>query len=88
MTHPLDTAAWELRHERAGFSIVPAPYTADKVPVPPDYAGPTLKIQRAMFHLDEALPSAQKERSETAYQLLREGFDELGAWLRARGVKV
>jgi len=53
-----------------------------------DYAGPALKIQAGMHHLDESLPNRQKIRSEEAFKAILEGVNELQAWMRAQGFNV
>lgn len=53
-----------------------------------DYAEALNHIDAGAVHLAESLPGAQLERTVTAYLLLRAGVEELGVWLRARGVDV
>lgn len=77
-----DAKAYELRHERATLDL--RPHGTEVF----DYATAQLRIQRGAHHLDEALPSGQTERVRAAYLLLRQGCDELGVWLRSRGVNV
>lgn len=65
--------------------------TMDATPVAPltlDYSGPGMFIQRAMHHLDEALPNGQRLRAEIAYRMLQRGTAELGVWMRAKGYDV
>lgn len=68
--------------------------TLDTSPAPPlqfdilDYAEAGLSIDAAMMALNEALPSGQLDRVVAAYNLLRRGTEDLGRWLRARGVGV
>jgi hypothetical protein len=53
-----------------------------------DYAMAGTLIDRAVHHLDEALPTGQKRRGELAFALLRQGVDELAVWMRAVGYVV
>lgn len=53
-----------------------------------DYAMAGTQIDKAMHHLDEGLPSGQRRRSETAFQLLRTNVFLLEKWMRARGYHV
>jgi len=53
-----------------------------------DYSTAGGKIDRAIMHLDEGLPTGQRQRCEAAYKLLAEGIQELGVWMRAAGYKV
>lgn len=84
------------RREATGtFDVRPAPYpdapSGTVTPVTatvPDYATATNHIDLAVAALSEALPSGQDMRIQAAYLLLRAGVDELGVWLRARGMKV
>lgn len=50
-----------------------------------DYSVAAGKIDRAVHHLDEGLPTGQRQRCEQAFKLLREGVEELGVWMRATG---
>lgn len=50
-----------------------------------DYAGAALKVDLAVHHLDEALPTAQRRRAVLAYTVLRLGVEELHAWMLMRG---
>lgn len=53
-----------------------------------DYGSAGNLLDRAIHHLDEALPTGQKRRAELAFAMLRQGCEELGVWLRAKGYKV
>lgn len=53
-----------------------------------DYAEPGLLIEAAATVLRESLPNGQLERTRLAYQMLRHGTEDLGRWLRSRGVAV
>lgn len=55
---------------------------------PFDYAGPAMKIQSGMSHLDESLPNGQKVRSELAFQSMKQGLAELEVWMKAQGFNV
>jgi len=77
-----DARAWELRHATKTLHLAPAPAQVF------DYAGAAQRIQRGLFHLDEALPAGQEERVRVAFMLLRAGTEELAVWLRSRGLDV
>ena len=51
----------------------------------PDYAPACIKIQAAMHHLDEALPSRQQQRAESALGALEQGVAELRQYMRLAG---
>lgn len=53
-----------------------------------DYSSASMKCDAALSALDEALPLGQHERIRLAYTMLRDGTDELGRWLRAKGMHV
>lgn len=53
-----------------------------------DYADAGLRIDIGASALNESLPNGQLQRTIVAYNLLREGVEDLGRWLRARGVGV
>lgn len=94
-----DHYAEELKQLRRGalgtFDVRPAPYpdgpSGTVTPVAatvPDYATAMNHVDIATAALSEALPGGQELRIQAAYMLLRAGVDELGVWLRARGMKV
>lgn len=66
----------------------------DPGPIPPlqhtvfDYAEAGNKVDAGKLALDEAVPNGQRERVLLAYNLLREGVEDLGRWLRAKGLPV
>ena len=72
--------AYALRREKPGFDPGPTTVTV------PDWASSAGKIERAMSHLNEALPGGQRRRTALAMIQLQEGVQELAVWLRARGV--
>lgn len=76
--------AEEARRDRAGVFSVTIGDPADVM----DYAAAGIKIDIAKMHLDESIPSGQLARTRNAYLLMRAGVDELGVWLRSRGVEV
>jgi hypothetical protein len=84
----LDREAWNARREIGTFDVTPKKLIEEGVSVVVDYSSATTKIDRAVFHLDEALPDGAKRRAELAFRLLREGVLELGLWMRARGLDV
>lgn len=53
-----------------------------------DYSTAGLHIDKAMHHLNEALPIGQRMRAESSMRLLRRGVEELAVWMRARGYDV
>lgn len=63
-------------------------------PMPPlmfevrDYSDPGLAVEAGAAALRESLPNGQLDRTVAAYNLLRQGTEDLGRWLRARGVPV
>ena len=80
----------------AGIDQDPELYRRERPSVPTtpvntpitDYATAGLYVQRAMHHLDEALPTGQRTRAELAMHMLRRGTEELAVWMRARGYTV
>lgn len=50
-----------------------------------DYAASGTMIQNAMHHLDESIPSGQRQRTELAMNLLVAGAMDLNEWLKAKG---
>jgi hypothetical protein len=68
--------------------------TMTTMPSPPlvyevrDYADPGLAVEAGAQALRESLPNGQLDRTVAAYNLLRQGTEDLGRWLRARGVPV
>lgn len=64
------------------------PRSMDAIPVEGallDYAQAGMCIQLAMHHLDESLPTGQKERSEKALALLMIGTAMLSEWMELKG---
>lgn len=51
-----------------------------------DYAEAGMAVEAAAAHLRESIPNGQLERTRQAYALLRQGTEDLGRWLRSRGV--
>lgn len=74
------------RREKPSCSTMPL--QVDQGAAPLDYASAGVLIDKAMSHLDEALPTGQKFRGETAMKLLHRGVEELSVWMRARGYDV
>lgn len=72
------------RRDRAGVINV----TGGPPATVSDYASAGIKIDIGKQHLDESLPNGQYARTRAAYMLMRAGVDELGVWLRSRGVAV
>lgn len=73
-----------LRRERTGgFPTAPKPPLQFQVL---DYAEAGMAVEAAAMALRESLPNGQLERTRVAYALLRQGTEDLGRWLRARGV--
>ena len=71
------------RREKPSISAAPL---KDSVIV--DYSTAGTRIENAMHHLNEALPTGQRTRGELALQNLRRGVEELSVWMRARGYTV
>jgi hypothetical protein len=83
----LGEATRKLEHQRreaaGGFDVTvgrPLDYTVF------DYAEAGMAVETAATHLRESIPNGQLERTRQAYALLRQGTEDLGRWLRSRGV--
>lgn len=80
----MEAAEHARKHGRSGtFETGPVP-----AGVQFDWASAGLKIERGVAHLSESLPNGQCRRTEEAFKLLRQGVEELGCFLRARGLDV
>lgn len=69
---PLDEMALEAFRDVVGYKLT-------------DYAEYGNRIDRAIHHLDEALPNGQLVRASAAIIQLREASERLEAWMAAKG---
>lgn len=68
-----------LRKERSNMDASPVTTNV------PDYAAAGNLIDKAIFHLDEALPNGQLIRAGAALVLMKEGVAQLEKWMQDKG---
>ena len=86
MTTPTIEDIEQFRREKASMSR--SPLTGELAESIPDYSTSITHVGAAHKILTESIENCQRQRTETAFAVLKGAVDDLGRWLRERDFKV